>query len=66
MLTIQAATFENIPLFDTSTLLPYLDESIRLLSKDETLQMDLHNQRIGYYNHMQDLNQVTPLKTGGW
>ena len=56
----------NIPLFDTPTLLSYLDESLTLRSKDAALQMDLQHKRIGYYNHMKELNQITPLKTGGW
>ena len=54
---------EDTPLFET---LSYLDQSIRLLSKNETLQMDFHNQRIGYYIHIQGLNQITSFKTGGW
>ena len=73
---IQAALFdfdmiprpsdENIPLFQTPTLLSYLDESTGLRSKDEALQVDLQNQKIGYYNHMQDIKQITSIKTGGW
>jgi len=46
LITIWAAIFENTPLFDTYALLTYLDESIRLLSKDKALQMDLQKSMI--------------------